>query len=107
MNRWNSVFTRWHLRHAIVLAVLVRITMSALLLFAAGRGESRLAAVSGPTTALYVIVLTVTLAAIDRRRFGADDLMANLGYSRIELTAVSATPAVLLEIAVNAIAAGA
>ena len=92
---------RWHLGHAAFLAITVRVALSALVLATAGTGGSGRSAVFGADIALYAIALTVVLGAIDRRRLRTNDLMANLGYSGIELTAWSAIPPVVLEVAIR------
>ena len=62
---------------------------------------------SGADTALLAIVLSVAVATLDRRRVGAPDLMANLGYSWFVQALMTAIPAVLLELAINvAVSAG-
>jgi hypothetical protein len=99
--RWQSVFLRWRLRRAIVLAVAVRLILSALLLYANGERGTRSFTLTGIDTSLYVIALTIAVAVIDMRRSGANDLMANLGYSGGELVSLMAIPPVLLEIGIN------
>ena len=110
--RWNSVFLRWQLRRALFLAIAVRILLSAVLLYAneqmsallsytsADRG-TLVATLTGIGVALYAVALTMTVTAVDAARFGAPDLMANLGYSRARLVALSALPPALLEMVIN------
>ena len=110
--RWNSVFLRWRLRRAVLLAVAIRLMLSGLLLYANGMladqlpyadGESRspLFTLTGIDTSLYAIALTIAATMIDMRRSGARDLMANLGYSREVLVSLIAIPPALLEIGIQ------
>ena len=109
---WRSIFLRWQLRRALALAIAARILLSAMLLYAhddlatlmadvSDEGRTPVDLLTGAGVALYAVALTMALAAVDAARFGAPDLMANLGYSRAIIVALSAVPPALLEIVIN------
>jgi F0F1-type ATP synthase assembly protein I len=101
--RWTSVFVRWHLRHAAIVSVVVRLLLSmalAWILFMSDAAPDT-SVFYGADTALLAVTLTVAVATLDRKRIGANDLMANLGYSRSVQVVMTAIPALLLELVIN------
>ncbi len=57
----------------------------------------------GADIATFVILLSVALSMFDRRRQGAPDLMANLGYSRTSLILVSLVSTIPVALLLNGI----
>jgi hypothetical protein len=103
--RWTSVFVRWHLQHGVKLALVAHVAAYVYLFVAAlSAGERTVPPVTGSGLALFVVLLTVALSAVDYRRMGGPDLMANLGYSRRSLVLLSIAPPVVVELVINAAA---
>lgn len=89
-------FLLLHLRHAIVLYAASRLLCTMAMAFA-----------KGPTWGIEYIalmpLLTPLLLYADRRRTGAPDLYANLGYGSRELLGIGAATALASELLVVAI----
>ena len=97
------MFVRWHLRHAAIVAIGARLllTMALAWMQTGSESPSDASIFYGADTALVAVLLAVCVATFDRKRVGAADLMANLGYSRSVQAMMTAFPAVLLELAIN------